>query len=136
MKDILAVEIPFFHHHSSRRLLSKFQGPLFSTHSSWNLELNLNCKMSLPTSTILRSKPIFHATHRVFLRALRFCWWLERSFSKRLREHSSRRSTRLEFEIQISSSSSVVNYSFWSPFRIDASMDEWVLGCNCCIKVT
>ena len=54
VKTKLADDKPLLHRHKSRRLFSKFQGPLLSTHSSWYIELNLNCKILFPTSTILR----------------------------------------------------------------------------------
>ena len=57
VKTKLAEDKPFLHRHRSRRLFSKFHGPLRSTHSNWNIELNLNCKTLLPTSTIRRSEP-------------------------------------------------------------------------------
>jgi len=100
---------PFLHRQSRRRLLSKFHGPLFSTHSIWYLELNLNWRMLFPTSTILKSEPIFHAIHNVLLRARGFCCRSDSSHPNRLSEHSSNSSCLPMVDIVISSSSSFVS---------------------------
>ena len=71
MNEIFVTDNPFFHLHISKRLLSKFHGPFFSTHSIWYWELNLNWKIFFPTSTILRSELSFQADLRVLFNALK-----------------------------------------------------------------
>ena len=74
MKVIFAVS-PFLHQQRRSRLLSKFHGQLFSTHSMWYFELTLNGRILFPTSTILRPGPIFLADLSVLLSDFWFCWW-------------------------------------------------------------
>lgn len=104
---------PLFHCRRSSRLLSKFQGPFFSTHSIWYWDLNLNWRMPLPTSMILRSEPIFRTDLSVLLKARWFGCLLTCSLPKRLNAHSSKMSGLLWFVIWMSSSSSLVNCRFW-----------------------
>ena len=100
---------PFFHLQSKRRLLSKLQDPHLSTYSNWYFELNLNWSILFPTSTILKSEPIFHTDLRVFFRARWFCCRSERSRPKRHREHSSKRPKQFVTVIGITSSSSFMS---------------------------
>ena len=113
MKEILAVDKPGLHRHRRSKLFSKFHGLLFSTHSSWCIELNLNCKILFPTSTILRSEPIFKADLNVLLNACWFCYLSASNLPNRLREHSSSRSGVLFVDITISSSSSFMSCSLF-----------------------
>ena len=106
---------PFFHLHSNRRLLSKFHGPFFSTHFSWYSELNLNCSILFPTSTICKSEPIFHANLNMFFKALWFLCQSDSNLPKRLKAHSSRSSNLLLVVIEISSSSSFVRWRLSNP---------------------
>ena len=112
MKLMLAEDSHFLHRQRRRRLFSKFQGSLFSTHSIWYLELNLNCKMLFPTSTILKSEPIFHANLKVLLRAPRFCYRSDSKRPTKLSKHFSSNSGLLVADIGISSSSSFVSCRF------------------------
>ena len=121
---------PFLHRHKRRRLLSKFHGPLLSTHSNWHTEPNLNWNTLFPTSIILKSEPIFHAVFRVFLKALWFCWQSVRRHRKRLNEHSSRSSALVILVMTISSASSFVSCSFWKLFRTSCSIDLRCTGHN------
>ena len=108
VKLIFVAKSPLLHLHSNNRLLLKFHGPFCSTHFIWYSDLNLNCKMLFPTSTIFISEPIFHAIRSVFFSALRF-WFLPASRrSKRLREHSSNKSNLHLDLMDISSFSSFV----------------------------
>ena len=79
VKVMFVEDRSFLHLVSSKRLLSKFQGPFFSTHFSWYSKLNLNCSTLLPTSTIYKSDPIFHDDLKVFFIALWFWCLSERS---------------------------------------------------------
>ena len=122
---------PLFYHQRSSRLLSKFQGPFFSTHSIWYWELNLNWRMSLPTLTILRSEPIFHADLSVLFKAHWFCCLLACSLPKRLNAHSSKIFGLLWFVIWMSSSSSLVSCRFWMLSSIVCSiLVNWGLATN------
>ena len=113
MKEILAIDKPGLYRHRRSKLFSKFHGPLFSTHSNWYIELNLNCKILFPTSTILRLEPIFQADLNVLLNARWFCCLSASYLLNRLREHSSSRSGVLFVDITISSSSSFVSCSLF-----------------------
>ena len=106
---------PLLHLHSNNRLLSKFHGPFFSTHCSWYSELNLNCKILFPTSTICRSEPIFQANLKMVFRALWFWCLSDNNRPNRLRLHSSRRSDLHLVVIDISSSSSLVRRRLSKP---------------------
>ena len=123
VKEIFDTVNPFLHWHRRRRLFSKFHGPLLSTHSNWHNEPNLNCQTLFPTSTILKSDPIFHAVFRVFLKALWFCCRSVRRHPKRLNKHSSRSSDLAIFVRTISSASSFVGCSFWKLFKTSCSME-------------
>ena len=79
-------------------------------------------KMLFPTSIILSSEPIFHAALRVLFKALWFCCLSENSFPNRLSDHSSKRSTLLWAENDISASSSLVRQRFWRLFTTSCSM--------------
>ena len=105
---MFVAERPLFHLQRRSKLFSKFQGPFLSTQSNWNPELNLNWKRFFPTSTILRSEPIFQAALRVFFKARWFCCLSVRSLPNTLRAHSSIRSDLFMVEIWMSSSSSFV----------------------------
>ena len=59
VKTILCVIIPISHLHITKRWLSKLQGTC--THYSWLSSLNQNKYSPLPTSTIRRLLPSFHA---------------------------------------------------------------------------
>ena len=113
---------PFLQWQRRSRLLSKFHGPLFSTNSNWYLELNLNFRILFPTSTILKSEPIFHATFKVFFRALWFWWRFVSRHLNKLKEHSSKISELLIFAMTISSSSSFVSFNFSKLFITSWSM--------------
>ena len=122
MKLMFVVESPLRHLHSSSKLFSKFHGPFCSTHFIWYSELNLNCIIPLPTSTICKSEPIFHAIRRVFFNALKF-WFLSAGrLPKRLSEHSSSRSDLHLDLMQISSSSSLVRLRLDRPSTTMLSM--------------
>ena len=101
-------ESPLRHLHSNSKFFSKFHGPFFSTHFIWYSKLNLNCKIPLPTSTICKSEPIFHANRRVFFNALKFWFLSAKSCPNRLSEHSSSKSDLHLDLMEISSSSSLV----------------------------
>ena len=120
MKEMVAIDSHFLHLVRSRRLLSKFQGPFRSTHSIWHIEVNLNCRMFCPTSTIRRSEPIFQANQSVLFRARRFWCRSASSRPNKLHAHSSSRSDFLIVEIVMSSSSSLVSLRCWMPSKIDA----------------
>ena len=126
---MLADESPFLHLQRRSKLFSKFQGPLLSTHSIWNLELNLNCKTLFPTSTILKSDPIFQADLKVLLRAFRFCCLSKSKCPNKLSEHSSSNSGLLIAEIAILSSSSFVSCRFCKLSTIPRSILSfgWIL---------
>ena len=113
VKTKLADDKPFLHQLKSRRLFLKFHGPLLSTHSSWYIELNLNCNTLFPTLTILRSEPIFHADLKVFLRALWFWWRSTNNLPNKLSTHSFGKSGVLFEEMKISYSSSLVSCKFF-----------------------
>lgn len=132
VKTIFAVVRPFFYLQRSNKLFSKFHGPLFSTHSIWYLEPNLNCKMLLPMSTISSSDSIFEAVFNVLFRALIFCYLFERSRPNKLNEHSSKRSARLCAVICISSVSSLVrqrlcnsSITAWSIEKRRVCFERW-----------
>ena len=126
-KEIFVDVNPFLQRQRRRRLLSKFQEPLLSTQSSWNIELNLNCKILFPTSMILRSDPIFQASLKALLRALRFWWRSARRWPKRLWWHSSISSGLLAFVMEMLSSSSFVSYKFLSWLTTSFSMvNFWI----------
>ena len=112
---MLAAISPFRHLLRSKRLLSKFHGPFFSTRSSWCFEKNLNWRMSLPTSTILKCDPILQTDLRVLFRARWFCCRSDKSLLKRLKWHSSNSSLLLWLEICMLSSSSLVSCRFCNP---------------------
>ena len=113
---------PFLHLHNNSKLFSKFQGPFCSTHCSWYSELNLNCKMLFPTSTICKSEPIFQVDFNVFFKALWFWSLSVRRCPKRLNEHSSSRSALLLDVMGISSSSSLVRWRLSRPSTTDCSI--------------
>ena len=110
VKVMFLEERPSLHLVSSKRLLSKFQGTFFSTHFRWYSKLNLNYSTLLPTSTICKSDPIFHADLKVFFIALWFWCLSKRSRPKRLRKHSSSSSDLHLIVMGISSSSSFVSW--------------------------
>ena len=120
---MVATDSPFLHLVRSRRLLSKFQGPFRSTHSIWYIELNLNCRMFCPTSTIRKSEPIFQADWSVLFRARRFWCRLASSGPNKLNTHSSSRSNLLMVEMVMSSSSSLVSLRCWMPSK---TLDPWL----------
>ena len=115
-------ESPLRHLHSSSKLFSKFHGPFCFTHFIWYSELNLNCKIPLPTSTIYRSEPIFHAIRRVFFNALKFWFLSAKSRPNRLSEHSSNKSNLHLDLMEISSSSSLVRRRLDRPSTTVLSM--------------
>lgn len=82
-KIMFAAINPLLHLHNKSRLLSKFHGPYFFTHSIWCFELNLNWRISFPTSTILKFGPILHTDLSVLFRARWFCCLSDKSFPKR-----------------------------------------------------
>ena len=110
------------HLHSSSKLFLKFHGPFCSTYFIWYSELNLNCKIPLPTSTIYRSEPIFHAIRRVFFNALKFWFLSTKSCTNRLSEHSSSKSDLHLDLMEISSSSSLVRRRLDRPSTTVLSM--------------
>ena len=108
-------ESPLCHLHSSSKLFSKFHGPFCSTHFIWYFELDLNCRIPLPTS-------IFHAIRRVFFNALKFWFLSAKSRLNRLNEHSS---SKLDLHLdlrEISSSSSLVRQRLDRPSTTVLSM--------------
>ena len=115
-------ESPLRHLHSSSKLFSKFHSPFCSTHFIWYFELNLNCKIPLPTSTICRSEPIFHAIRRVFFNALKFWFLFAKSRLNRLSEHFSSKSDLHLDLMGISSSSSLVRRRLDRPSTTVLSM--------------
>ena len=115
-------ESPLRHLHSSSKLFLKFHGPFCSTYFIWYSELNLNCKIPLPTSTIYRSEPIFHAIRRVFFNALKFWFLSAKSCTNRLSEHSSSKSDLHLDLMEISSSSSLVRQRLDRPSTTVLSM--------------
>ena len=115
-------ESPLRHLHSSSKLFLKFHGPFCSTYFIWYSELNLNCKIPLPTSTIYRSEPIFHAIRRVFFNALKFWFLSTKSCTNRLSEHSSSKSDLHLDLMEISSSSSLVRRRLDRPSTTVLSM--------------
>lgn len=110
---------------TEKRLFFKFHGPLLSTFSSWYLELNLNCRIFSPTSTILILEPIFYANLGVFLKACWFCWRSANSYPNKLSSHSSSKSGVLLDDIIISSSSSFMSCKF---FRLSTIVCSISLG--------
>ena len=82
----------------------------------------MNWNIFFPTSTILKSEPIFQTDLRVDLKALMF-WCLSASSQpNRLSSHSSKRFELPEVDIEISSSSSLVSWRCCNP-----SMTSWSL---------
>ena len=115
-------ESPLCHLHSSSKLFSKFHGPFCSTHFIWYFELNLNCRIPLPTSMICRLEPIFHAIRRVFFNALKFWFLSAKSRLNWLNEHSS---SKLDLHLdlmEISSSSSLMRRRLDRPSTTVLSM--------------
>lgn len=108
VKFIFVAESPLHHLHNNSRLLSKFHGPFCPTHFIWYSDLNLNCIMLFPTSTICKSEPIFHTIYSMFFSSLKF-WFLSTSRRpNRLSEHSSNRSDLHLDLMELFSSSSFV----------------------------
>ena len=118
MNEILLTDNPFVHLHRSSRLLSKFHGPLCSTHSIWYLELNLNWRIFFPTSTILKSEPIFQADLKVLFKARIFWCRSARSCPDKLKAHFNRFDL-LVVEMDMLSFSSLVSWRCYRPLMID-----------------
>ena len=124
VKFIFVEDSPCLHRVKRMRLLSKFQGLFLSTQFSWYMELNLNWSILFPTSTIRTSDPIFHAALRVLLSALMFWCLSDSRRPNRLRVHSSISSGLLHLDIEISSSSTFVNCSFFKFSTTSCSMER------------
>ena len=82
----------------------------------------MNWNIFFPTSTILKSKPIFQTDLSVDLKALMFWCLSASSRPNRLSSHSSKRFELPEVDIEISSSSSLVSWRCCNP-----SMTSWSL---------
>ena len=84
----------------------------------------MNWNIFFPTSTILKSEPIFQTDLRVDLRALMFWCLSASSRPKRLSSHSSKRFELPEVKIEISSSSSLVSWRCCNPLMTSWSISE------------
>ena len=109
--------IPLSHLLKTSGWISKLHGPLVSTYFNWLSIVNLNRNSPSPTSTILRSVPIFHTDLSNDFAALQY-GRVVRNPPNRLREHSSKILSLCVAPTCITSSSSLVK----------------VISCNLSIK--
>ena len=107
-KEIFSADNPFSHRRSTKRWLSKHQGPLSTTHFNWISKENLNWSG--------------HTEHKIFFAALRLIGLSLINHPSMLREHSSRISLWWLTCIAISSSSFSMSDILLSLSRKSGSM--------------
>ena len=113
-KETFSANNPFSHRRSTKRWLSKHQGPLSTTHFNWISKENLNWSS--------------HTEHKMFFASLRLIGLSLKNRLSMLREHSSRISLRWLTCIAISSSSFSVSDILLSLSRKSGSMSTTPTG--------